>query len=115
MRLGSDYLTGTLDRLFRNTAREWEVADYKTNKITVSEVKKIGRKYEMQMQTYALLTAQLFPGQSAYPVSLYFLLPEQEYRIVYTPEDVKNIYIEFTEIIEQIKQYYPFGERLLGE
>jgi ATP-dependent helicase/nuclease subunit A len=115
MRLGSDYLTGTLDRLFRNTAGEWEVADYKTNKITASEVKKIGRKYEMQMQTYALLTAQLFPGQSAYPVSLYFLLPEQEYRIVYTPEDVKNIYIEFTEIIEQIKQYYPFGERLLGE
>jgi ATP-dependent helicase/nuclease subunit A len=115
MRLGSDYLTGTLDRLFRNIAGEWEVADYKTNNITAGEVAKTGKKYQMQMQTYALLTAQLFPGQPAYPVSLYFLLPEKEYRIVYTPEDVKKIYKEFTEIIEQIKEYYPFGEKLLGE
>lgn len=115
MRLGSDYLTGTLDRIFCNAAGEWEVADYKTNNITAKEVAKTGKKYEMQMQTYALLTAQLFPNQSAYPVSLYFLLPEKEYRIVYTPEDVQKIYKDFANIVERIKEYYPFGEKLLGE
>lgn len=115
MRLGSDYLTGTLDRIFCNAAGEWEVADYKTNNITAKEVAKTGKKYEMQMQTYALLTAQLFPRQAAYPVSLYFLLPEKEYRIVYSSEDVKKIYKEFANLVERIKEYYPFGEKLLGE
>jgi len=109
-----DYLTGTLDRIFRNPAGEWEVADYKTNNITAAEVEKTGQKYEMQMKTYALLLAQLFPDQPAYPVSLYFLLPEKEYQKVYSPAEVQEIYREFAGLVARIKEYYPFGEGLPG-
>lgn len=114
MRLAEDYLTGALDRIFRNPAGDWEVADYKTNNITAAEVVKTGQKYEMQMKTYALLLAQLFPNQPAYPVSLYFLLPEKEYQIIYSPAEVQEIYKEFAGLIARIKEYYPFGERLMG-
>ena len=113
MRLGNDFFTGTLDRIFRNPSGDWEVADYKTNNVTATQVAKAGAKYHMQMKAYALLMAQLYPGQSTYPVALYFLLPEKEYTKVYTPEDIANIQQEFLDLIHQIKRYWPFGEAIL--
>ncbi|MCB0298226.1 MAG: PD-(D/E)XK nuclease family protein, partial [Calditrichaeota bacterium] len=60
MRLGGDYLTGTLDRIYRTAEGHWEVADYKTNNIRAAQVAEAGEKYMMQMKSYAMLMAQLF-------------------------------------------------------
>ncbi len=108
MSLGEDFFTGALDRVFRNAGGLWEVIDYKTNNISPGQVEKTAQKYRLQMQSYALLTAQLFPGQSGYPVSLYFLKPGELYTHCYTPEEIDRIRAYLLELIDRIKQYYPF-------
>nr|NIS38234.1 hypothetical protein [Candidatus Saccharibacteria bacterium]NIW79120.1 hypothetical protein [Calditrichia bacterium] len=115
MKLSEDYFTGTLDRIFLNSNGYWEVADFKTNNIRESEVKKTGEKYLMQMKSYAMLMAQLFPGQTDFPVSLYFLVPEREFSRAFSSRQIKEIKQEFTQLINQIKQYYPFGEKGVEE
>ena len=112
MRLGGDYLTGTLDRIYRTAEGHWEVADYKTNNIRAAQVAEAGEKYMMQMKSYAMLMAQLFPGQGSYPVSLYFMKPQQEYRQLFTPAHVQDIQEEFLGLIKRIKQNFPYLERL---
>lgn len=111
MQLGDDFFTGTLDRIFRNAAGEWEVADYKTNNVSAANVPVAGEKYHMQMKAYALLMAQLFPQQSNYPVSLYFLMPERAYTITYSSTEIEEIRSEFTGLIAEIKTYWPFGAK----
>ncbi len=113
MRLGDDFFTGTLDRIFRNAAGHWEVVDYKTNNIAAKKVEETGAKYLMQMKAYALLMARLFPRQPAFRVTLYFLKPQKIFERVYSRRDVANIRREFTGMIAQIKQLYPFGEKLI--
>ena len=59
-----------------------------------------------------MLMAQLFPGQGSYPVSLYFMKPQQEYRQLFTPAHVQDIQEEFLGLIKRIKQNFPYLERL---
>lgn len=113
MRLGEDFLTGTLDRIFKNADGTWEVVDYKTNNVrTASEVKKAGEKYLVQMQSYALLMSQMYPEQPAFPVSLYFLKPQRLFARSYSREDIRQIREKFSDLIAQIKKMYPFGREL---
>lgn len=109
MRLGEDYFTGTLDRIFQNEQGAWEVLDYKTNHISAGEVRKTAQKYRMQMESYALLVARLFPGQSQYPVTLYFLHPGAAHREVFTPAQIEKIENKFAGLIAEIKQFHPFN------
>ncbi len=112
MRLGEDYFTGTLDRIFCNPDGTWEVADYKTNNVRAGEVETAGEKYLMQMQSYAMLMAELFPEQENFPVTLYFLKPQKEFTRVYSQDDVRETREDFLALIRQIKEYYPFSDRL---
>ncbi len=113
MRLGDDFFTGTLDRVFRNENGNWEVVDYKTNNITAKKVEEIGSKYLMQMKAYALLMAQLFPQQSTFCVALYFLKPQKTFQRIFSMPDIATIRREFADLMAQIKELYPFGAKLL--
>jgi len=107
MRLGKDYLTGTLDRIFQNDDGMWEVVDYKTNRIPANKVDNEGAKYEYQMKTYALLLSRLYPAASEYPVSLWFLNPDRLYRKIYSRDDMDEIAGFFIDTIDRIKQTFP--------
>ncbi len=107
IRLGKDYLTGTLDRIFRNEAGNREVADYKTNRISAAQVKQESGRYELQMQAYALLLSKIYPGQPEYPVSLYFLHPDTLFTKRFTPAELTEVEADFNKIIQQIKKEFP--------
>ncbi len=107
IRIGDDYLTGTLDRIFRNEDGFWEVVDYKTNRISAAYVNGESERYKLQIQAYALLISKIYPGQEEYPVSLYFLHPDKLYTQRYTAENLNEIEREFTEIICSIKEAFP--------
>lgn len=107
MRLGADYFTGTLDRIYRNDHNEWEVVDYKTNRIRADQLKEEGEKYKWQIKAYALLLSRLYPDQEKYPVSLYFLLPDRLYNKVFTKQEVEETAILFLDTIEEIKDKIP--------
>ncbi len=103
MRLGSDYLTGTLDRIYKNEQGLWEVIDYKTNRIAEDQVESESVKYEWQIKSYALLLSRLYPDQDHYPVALYFLVPDIIRRRSFLKAETGAIKAEFLDIIEKIK------------
>jgi len=106
MRLGEDYFTGTLDRLFVNRAGIWEVADYKTNRITAAALEREVQKYEWQIKSYALLLSRLFPQQAEFPVSFYFLFPDITHRQIFTVKDLARFELFLIDTIREIKEKY---------
>jgi ATP-dependent helicase/nuclease subunit A len=103
MRLGEDFLTGTLDRLYRDTEGNWCVIDYKSNRVTEATVDTAARKYGMQVKTYALLLSALYPGQNEYRVALYFTRIGAKRESVFSPDDVRELHSEFSAIVAEIR------------
>ncbi|MBN2423744.1 MAG: UvrD-helicase domain-containing protein [Calditrichaceae bacterium] len=106
MKIGNHYLTGTLDRIYKNSDQVWEVLDYKTNKISKDDVKKQSRHYLWQIKTYALLLSRLYPEQQQYPVTLYYLYPDILDTYIFDHKDVNNIYSEFADKLKEITGKY---------
>jgi len=109
MQLDSDYITGTLDRIFLNENDEWEVLDYKTNKIISHQVVTTAKKYQTQMEVYALLVASIYPSQKRYPISLYFTEPDQIYQYTFSTAELNKIRQKVMRVIKSIKQLPPYG------
>jgi len=107
MRLGDDYLTGTFDRMQKDARGQWEIIDYKTNRINAEQLQAAGAHYHVQMEVYALLLSALFPGQSAYRVSLYFLEPDRLYSRSYTPGQLEEQRRFYAATIRDIKARFP--------
>jgi|GEM_PF-1901770 len=106
-RLGTDYFTGTLDRLYRNQEGNWEVVDYKTNRIGRHQVEQEAAHYEWQIKSYAFLLSKLFPQQESFPVSIYFIHPDQLVRRDFSRKDTAEIGAFFHRTIEEIKNTFP--------
>ncbi len=107
MKLGKHYFTGTIDRLFRNKQNLWEVVDYKTNHIHAQAVPRVAARYEWQMQTYALMVSNLFPQQTVFPVSLYFLNPDYIFRKEYLKESLQTFSAHLEQIMDEIEAFFP--------
>ncbi len=107
MKIGDDYFTGTLDRIYKDENGEWLVADYKTNRITEDQINREGLKYEWQIKSYALLLSRLFPDQAQYRINLYFIKPDRIYQRSFSREDVLDIENFFKDKIDEIKNTFP--------
>jgi len=108
--LGNNYFTGTLDRLFKNTNGIWEVVDYKTNRIRSDQVEEEVKKYEWQIKAYALLLSKLYPDQHQFPISLYFLYPDQLYQRRFSKEEADKIGLFFLNTLDEINARFPCVE-----
>ena len=86
-KLGSDSITGTIDRLVR-TGSTWEVVDYKTDSMRSGSVEIKIRMYRYQMLVYAWLVGR-FMNQADVPVTLYFTdQPDASTTVVYTKAEI---------------------------
>ena len=103
-----DLLTGMIDRLFRNDNDEWEIIDYKTNRISPSQVDETARTYRLQLDVYALLLAGLFPAQDVYRVNLYFTHIDLLRTFEYRSQDLGLCEKKITEKIRGIKTLNPY-------
>jgi ATP-dependent helicase/nuclease subunit A len=56
---GNDFLTGTIDRLYRAPDGLWTILDYKTDTVTVGEASTRAEGYWPQLQFYAVMVARL--------------------------------------------------------
>jgi ATP-dependent helicase/nuclease subunit A len=106
--IGSDFLTGKLDRVYKNDKGQWIVLDYKTNNITSDELSRTIMKYQVQIETYALLIASVYPKQVSYEICLYFLIPDEMHSDVFDAVRLKSVEEKFEKVIEEIKQFYPY-------
>ena len=110
-RLGDDFLSGTLDRIYQNEGGQWVIVDYKTNHISKMEVNRTADRYKVQMDVYALLLESIFPEQEDYEVGLYFIYADQIVSRVYSKQQIKIYEKEYEGLIEEIKQYYPYTSK----
>ncbi len=107
MQLDNDFFTGTIDRLQNNENGNWEIFDYKTNKISESALVETGEKYDIQMQSYALLLSRLYPLQNEYRIVLYFLTVDKFFERIFKKEEIFNIEKYFINLISEIKTKFP--------
>jgi RecB family exonuclease len=108
--LGSDFMTGTLDRIYKNEKNEWVVLDYKTNHITPRDVPRSAERYRVQLETYALLIGSVYPDQGTYPIYLYFIYPDVLHTEVYDKSQLVLIEKKFEKVIEEVKMFYPYTD-----
>jgi ATP-dependent helicase/nuclease subunit A len=110
-KLGTDYITGKLDRIYKNSEDQWIVLDYKTNSISSSQLSATINLYQVQIETYALLIAGAFPNQKNYEVCLYFLIPDELYSEIFDTDRLQLLEKKYEKVIEKIKQYYPYTDK----
>ncbi len=75
--LGDDFLSGTMDRVYRGAEGRWHVLDYKTDR--VSEERLAGRadEYWPQLEFYALLVHLFFKTAPVVAELLFAALPDR--------------------------------------
>ncbi|MCK4753661.1 MAG: PD-(D/E)XK nuclease family protein, partial [Calditrichia bacterium] len=109
--IGSDFITGTLDRIYKNDNDKWVVLDYKTNRIKSGEVSRTALKYQVQIETYALLIASVYPEQETFEICLYFIYPDKIYSEIFDHSRLNSIEEKFDQVIQEIKQFYPYTDQ----
>jgi ATP-dependent helicase/nuclease subunit A len=72
------YLRGYIDCLYRDTAGDWHLLDYKTNRVAADGVAVVAAEYEMQMLVYALAVERIL-GAGPRELVLCFLRPGVEF------------------------------------
>lgn len=113
MKLEDNFLTGTIDRMYKNGNGLWEVIDYKTNKIDSKQIAKTAENYKTQIEVYALLLSSIFPKQKEFAVTLYFIQPDGYHKKVYEWDELNQIENKLMQTIIEIKQYYPYTTKNL--
>ena len=98
-----DYLVGIIDRLYRDADGNWNIVDYKTDKINFDQIKEKAEMYKPQLLFYAFLVNILFQ-QSMVKASLVFLkLPAHPYHFEFSIQDFDNLRMTLTDSITRIK------------
>jgi len=111
MAIDSDFLSGTIDKMYINNEGIWEVIDYKTNRITEGQIAETAAEYTIQTEVYALLMSFLYPDQKCYPVMLYFTYPDLVHRTIFNKEDLNTIGRKIGDFIMQLKQFDPYKKQ----
>jgi ATP-dependent helicase/nuclease subunit A len=112
MPLESDFITGTLDKIYQNKDEQWEILDYKTNRLEQAQVAEVLQRYQIQIQTYVLLLFHLYPLQQQYIINFYFTHLDYNYPSIFSREDLPAIRQSLIQIIKEIKtRFEPYSIR----
>ncbi len=100
---GDDFLTGTIDRLYKDGSGRWCIVDYKTDRVTAATISDKAASYKPQLAFYALLVKRLF-GQESIPSSLVFLrLPDKPIHYAFSSRELDDFHKEVGRVIERIR------------
>jgi ATP-dependent helicase/nuclease subunit A len=114
MKLGDSFLTGTIDKMFKNQNGLWQVVDYKTNKIGTRQIANTAESYRTQIEVYALLLSSIFPEQDNYIITLYFIQPDDNFQKDFKKDELLEIENKLLQTIKEIKKYYPYTDKILS-
>jgi ATP-dependent exoDNAse (exonuclease V) beta subunit len=100
---GDDYITGTLDRLYRDHEGRWNIVDFKTDNIRVRDLETRAAIYKPQVALYALLVSRLY-GQDSVRASVVFLAhPDRPIHYCFTKADIAAFESAVRDVILKIK------------
>ena len=110
--MGENFVNGTIDRLFKNSAGEYEIVVYKTcpiddvehaaNLLTGELEAPPSGEYTTEMELYAMLVFKLFPEQQSVTTTIFFTHSGSAYSSRYDIEQLTEIEQKCLENIEQI-------------
>jgi ATP-dependent helicase/nuclease subunit A len=73
MPIGNDFITGKIDLMIPDNEGNWEVWDWKTNKVESAEqMDFLFNEYQLQLKMYAFFLSQLYNEQQKFTVRLLF-------------------------------------------
>jgi ATP-dependent exoDNAse (exonuclease V) beta subunit len=101
--IGEDYLSGTMDRVYRDAGDVWHVLDFKTDQVAESSLGKKAGMYWPQLEFYALLVHRFFNAPSVVAEVLFSQLPGKPLQRTYTAAPLKNVEEEVALTIGKIK------------
>lgn len=100
---GDDFLTGTIDRLYKDGKGRWCIVDYKTDRVTAGTMNEKATAYKPQLAFYALLAKKLF-SQESIPSSLVFLrLPDVPVHYTFSSSELEDFHEEVGRVIGRIR------------
>ncbi len=107
--LGPDFITGTIDRLYRGTDGIWTVLDYKTDAVDAAGTADRAASYWPQLDFYAIMVRRLCNASSVRTRLLFAQHPDIQLQRVLSPEDLARQEEHVARIIGLIKtaQYPP--------
>jgi len=101
--LGGDFITGTIDRLYRGGDGVWTVLDYKTDSVAVAQVGARAELYWAQLEFYALMVQRLCAAPSVRVRLLFAHHPEIALEKILGPDDLVRQQAHVERIISLIK------------
>jgi ATP-dependent helicase/nuclease subunit A len=101
-KLGKDFLTGTMDRIYRDENDVWTILDYKTDSVSRSTVEEKSRNYEAQLRFYSLLIRKTFAASEVRSVLFFSSLPESPIRFSYSHTDLDSFELDLVATIQKI-------------
>ncbi|MDI6803108.1 MAG: UvrD-helicase domain-containing protein [Bacteroidota bacterium] len=100
---GDDYLTGTLDRLYKSQEGKWCILDYKTDNVTLKNIKNKADRYYWQMAFYSVLVARFLEVDEIEATLVFTKYPDHPQIYKFSKDKIKNIETEILHVIEKIK------------
>ena len=100
---GTDYLTGTIDMLYKDEKELWSILDYKTDSITKKDIMLRAGEYKYQMLFYALLVYKQFMQKNV-RISIVFLrYADQPVHFDFSEADILDFEMKIRDSIRKIK------------
>lgn len=98
-----DYLTGTLDRLYKNEEGKWCILDYKTDNVNLENIKTKAERYYWQMAFYSILVARFFGVGEVEAALVFTKYPDHPQIYKFGKEEINNFEEEIKLVVEKIK------------
>jgi ATP-dependent helicase/nuclease subunit A len=100
---GHDFLTGTIDRVYLDGDRIWNVLDFKTDNVASESLPGRIKEYEAQLKFYALLVHRFFSVSPVRASLLFASLVDTPFAEIYSSEALESFEHEIAQIISKIR------------
>lgn len=98
-----DFLTGTIDRMYKDAQGWWRIVDYKTDKVKRDEMRTRAEIYKPQLLTYAVLVKRLFGQRSVNATLIFLRYPSEPIHFDFTSAELKSFEGTIDEILDRIR------------
>ncbi len=101
--LGDDFVTGTIDRLYRDASGIWHILDYKTDGIRKEDLSARSELYKPQLAVYAWLIQRAYRQESVRASLLFLQHPSSPVHFIFGPTETRKYEQIFRDVIEKVK------------
>ena len=111
VQIGKHILTGSLPRLFKDAAEQWQVIDYKTDPVTQNTFTDNLKQHSALMKLYGILLHKKYPEQRTVTVNLFFTEVQQTASISFHLQEMADLLQDWQKRIADLQQE-PFEKNL---